>query len=227
MHKFKKIIPILVIGLFVSFSLSGCFGNDELVTNSQSLKDGLSEIDIDVDSANVIIEQGEEALITYSFPKNTKADYSYENGKVTLKEKNGISLFSSGSNSEVKITIPKDKQLSVITTKSDSGNISINNITSEQINCELDSGNLTMNNNNAKKLVAKVDSGNITEDGDIESIEANADSGNVNLAGNVYIVKAETDSGDININSKKSQTEMRLSLDTDFGKITINGKSIN
>ena len=227
MHKFKKIIPILVIGLFVSFSLSGCFGNDELVTNSQSLKDGLSEIDIDVDSANVIIEQGEEALITYSFPKNVNVDYSYENGKVTLKGKNGMSLFSSGSNSEVKITIPKDKQLSVITTKSDSGNISINNITSEQINCELDSGNLTMNNNNAKKLVAKVDSGNITEDGDIESIEANADSGNVNLAGNVYIVKAETDSGDININSKKSQTEMRLSLDTDFGKITINGKSIN
>ncbi len=227
MHKFKKIIPILVIGLFVSFSLSGCFRNDELVTNSQSLKDGINEIDIDVDSANVLIEQGEEALITYSFPKNVNVDYSYENGKVTLKGKNGVSLFSSGGNSEVKITIPKDKQLSVITTKSDSGNISINNITSEQINCELDSGNFTMNNNNAKKLVAKVDSGNITEDGDIESIEANADSGNVNLAGNVYIVKAETDSGDININSKKSQTEMRLNLDTDFGKITINGKSIN
>ena len=219
MHKFKKIIPILVIGLFVSFSLSGCFGNDELVTNSQSLKDGINEIDIDVDSANVIIEQGEEALITYSFPKNVKVDYSYDNGKVAIKGKNGMSLFSSGGNSEVKITIPKDKQLSVITTKSDSGNISINNITSEQINCELDSGNLTMNNNNAKKLVAKVDSGNITED--------DADSGNVNLAGNVYIVKAETDSGDININSKKSQTEMRLNLDTDFGKITINGKSIN
>lgn len=227
MHKFKKIIPILVIGLFVSFSLSGCFGNDELVSNSQSLKDGLSEIDIDVDSANVIIEQGEEALITYSFPKNVKVDYSYDNGKVTLKGKNGISLFSSGSNSEVKITIPKDKELSITTAKSDSGNISINNIKCEQINCELDSGNLTMNNNNAKKLVAKVDSGNITEDGDIESIEANADSGNINLSGNVYIVKAETDSGDITIDSKKSQSEMRLNLDTDFGKITINGKSIN
>ena len=63
--------------------------------------------------------------------------------------------------------------------------------------------------------------------GELENIEADVDSGNLNLSGNVYIVKAETDSGDITINSTKSQSEMRLNLDTDFGNITINGKSLN
>lgn len=226
MRRFRRIIPVCLLIVFATFLLVGCGSDKDFVSNTQELKDGLTEIDIEVDSANVIIEQGEEAAITYNFPAKDKVSLTYENGVVKFEVKEGFSLFSSGADKEVKVTIPKDKELAIIKVETDSGNININNIKCEQITAEVDSGNINMANDIAKKLIVKADSGNINVNGQIENTDADVDTGNVTLEGDIYIVKAESDSGDIVINSIKSQSQMRLELNTNFGDIIINGKFI-
>ena len=227
MHNYKRIISIILIGVIVSLSFTGCIGNSETINETKALKDGLTEIEIDADSYNVIIEQGEEANVSYNALKDAKINFTYENGKLFFKDESKLTFLSGNANREIIITIPKDKELTGMNVETDSGNITISNIKCEMINVKVDSGNINMSSDIAKKLIAKADSGNVDLNGELENIEADVDSGNLNLSGNVYIVKAETDSGDITIDSKKSQSEMRLNLDTDFGKITINGKSIN
>lgn len=227
MHNYKRIISIILIGVIVSLSFTGCIGNSEMINETKALKDGLTEIEIDADSYNVIIEQGEEANVSYNALKDANINFTYENGKLFFKDESKLTFLSGNANREIRITIPKDKELAGMNVETDSGNITISNIKCEMINVKVDSGNINMSSDIAKKLIAKADSGNVDLNGELESIEADVDSGNLNLSGNVYIVKAETDSGDITINSTKSQSEMRLNLDTDFGNITINGKSLN
>lgn len=219
------------------------FGSGKYVEKTEDLSADISELEVDVHSANVIIEEGDTPSIWYSFPEKSEVSIYTENGKVTFRENNNndINFFGSGKKKEVRITLPRDKQLirinakthsgnvdihnvkcDDIITKQNSGNIKIDNVVSGNLKTEADSGNVNVNSH-FENVDVKVDSGNVELDGNIEKIQAEADSGNIKLKGDLHIINAKTDSGNITIDSKKSEAEMVLTLDVDSGKITVNG----
>lgn len=220
------------------------FGSGKYVEKTEVLSADITELDVDVDSANVIIEEGDAPSIWYSFPEKSEISILNENGKVSFRENrnsNSFVLFENGKKKEVRITVPRDRQLSKINAKTHSGNIDINNVKCDDIITNLDSGNLKMGNvtsrnlktdadsgniivnSNIENVDATADSGNIEFDGNIEKINVKADSGNINLKGDYHIITGKADSGNITIDSKRPESEMVLNLDVDSGKITVNG----
>ncbi len=220
------------------------FGTGKYIEKTEDLSADITELDVDVHSANVIIEEGDTPNIYYSFPEESEISLQSENGKVSFREssdKVNFNFFGSGKKKEVKITLPRDKQLVRINTKTHSGNVEIRNVKCDDVITNQDSGNLKINNLASRNLKVEADSGNIIVDGNIENVnveadsgnievngniektEVKADSGNIKLDGDLHIVTAKADSGNITINSKKSESEMVLNLDVDSGKITVNG----
>lgn len=220
------------------------FGSGKYVEKTEDLSADITELDVDVRSANVIIEEGNTPSIYYSFPEKSEISILNENGKVSFRENsnnNNLVLFGNGKKKEVRITVPRDRQLSKINAKTHSGNIDINNVKCDDIITNLDSGNLKISsvtsrnlktdadsgniivNSNIENVDATADSGNIEFDGNIEKINVKADSGNINLKGDYHIIDAKADSGNITIDSKRPESEMVLNLDVDSGKITVNG----
>lgn len=220
------------------------FGSGKYVEKTEDLNADVTELDVDVRSANVIIEEGDTPSIWYSFPENADISLLNENGKVSFRENNNksnIIIFGSGKKKELKITVPKDKQLvrintntnsgsvdihnvkcDEITTSQDSGNLKIDNVVSRNLRSDADSGNINVNSN-IENIIVKVDSGNVEINGNIEKIDAKADSGNIDLKGDYHIITGKADTGNIKIDSKRPESEMVLNLDVDSGKITVNG----
>lgn len=199
------------------------FGTGKYVEKTEDLSADITELDVDVRSANVTIEEGDTPGIWYSFPESSKINISNENGKVSFREdsdKDSFTFFGNGKK-EVRITVPKDRQLSRINTRTNSGNIIVNS-SIENVDVEADSGNIEVNGN-IENADVEVDSGNIEVNGSIEKINVKADSGNINLKGNYHIIAGKADSGNITIDSKRPEAEMILNLDVDSGKITVNG----
>ena len=226
-----------------SFNLFS-FGDSNMVTKTEAISADITELDIDVDSANVIFEEGDTPSITYTFPEKSEVNLTNDGSKVMFKENNNKSnviIFGSGKKKEVKVTLPRDRQLVRINTKTDSGNLEINNVKCDDIITNLDSGNFHVNNVAARNLKAEadsgnivvnsnienmnveVDSGNVEVNGTVEKIDAKADSGNIELKGDLHIINAKADTGNITIDSKKPESEMVLNLEIDLGKITVNG----
>ena len=220
------------------------FESGKYVEKTEDLSADITELDVDVHSANVIIEEGDAPSIWYSFPEDADVSILNENGKVSFRENsnnNNFVLFGNGKKKEVKITVPKDRQLMRINTKTHSGNVDIHNVKCDDIITNQDSGNLKISSvasrnlktdadsgniivdSNIENVVAEADSGNIEFDGNIEKINVKADSGNINLKGDYHIIDAKADSGNITIDSKRPESEMVLNLDVDSGKITVNG----
>lgn len=220
------------------------FGTGKYVEKTEDLGANVTELDVEVRSANVTIEEGDAPGIWYSFPENSEISILNENGKVSFRENNdksNIVLFGSGKKKEVRITVPRDKQLARINTRTHSGNVEINNVKCDDILTNQDSGNLKISsvtsrnlkidadsgniivNSNIENVDATADSGNIEFDGNIEKINVKADTGNINLKGDYHIIEAKADSGNITIDSKRPESEMVLNLDVDSGKITVNG----
>ena len=220
------------------------FGTGKYVEKTEDLSADITELDVDVRSANVIIEEGNTPSIYYSFPEKSEISILNENGKVSFRENsnnNNLVLFGNGKKKEVRITVPKDRQLSRINTRTHSGNVDIYNIKCEDITTRQDSGNAKIDgvisrnlkadadsgnivvNSNIENADVEADSGNIEVNGNIEKINVKADSGNINLKGNYHIIAGKADSGNITIDSKRPEAEMILNLDVDSGKITVNG----
>jgi len=200
------------------------FGSGKYVEKTEDLSADITELDVDVRSANVIIEEGNTPSIYYSFPEKSEISILNENGKVSFRENsnnNNFVLFGNGKKKEVRITVPRDRQLTRISTKTHSGNTIVNS-SIENVDVEADSGNIEVNGN-IENVDVEADSGNIEVNGDIEKINVKADSGNINLKGNYHIIAGKADSGNITIDSKRPEAEMILNLDVDSGKISVNG----
>ncbi len=227
-----------------SWDIFNFFGTAKYIEKTEDLTADITELDVDVHSANVIIEEGDAPSIYYSFPEKSEVNIHNENGKVSFVEnnnKNNVILFGSGKKKEVRITLPRDRQLVRINTKTHSGNLEINNVKCDDVITNQDSGNLRVNNIVAKNLKSEadsgninvnssienvnveVDSGNVEVNGNIEKLDVKADSGNIKLAGNLHVITAKADSGNITIDSNRPESEMVLKLDVDTGKITVNG----
>lgn len=223
------VITLIVI-LFGIFRFIGngawnifSFGSGKYVEKTEDLSADITELDVDVRSANVIIEEGNTPGIWYSFPESSKINILNENGKVSFREnsdKDNFTFFGNGKK-EVRITVPRDRQLTRISTKTHSGNIIVNS-SIENVDVEADSGNIEVNGN-IGNVDVEADSGNIKVNGNIEKINVKADSGNINLKGDYHIIAGKADSGNITIDSKRPEAEMILNLDVDSGKITVNG----
>lgn len=226
-------IIVVIFGTyrFIGKGLSSFFNifeKENAVAKTADFNLDVTNINVDVDSANVIIEEGDAPSISYTFPESNEIILTQDNGILNFKdngnkEKSGISF--GRFNKEVRITVPRDREFASVNVKTDSGNINIGNIKCSDIKTNLDSGNLILSGT-ARSLKAEADSGNIDVKGNFENIDAEADSGNITLSGDLHNVKAKADSGNITVNSNRPETEMVLNLDVDSGDITLNGKKI-
>ena len=197
------------------------FGKGNTVTKTADLASDVTELDVDIEAGNVIIEEGDEPAVTYTFSEKADIDISQDNGKVTFKQ-NGddYSMFSFGNvKRQVTITVPRERQLARISTKIDAGNVDINNIKCNDMEILLDAGNLKINNATARNLTAEVDSGNITVKGDIENIDATVDMGNIDINGNTDSINAEVDMGNISADGNIRSIDTMVNA----GNITLKG----
>jgi len=124
---------------------------------------------------------------------------------LTKMSKNFFSFFNfsiSNVKEELMISVTDDALLDSLKVKLDSGNLTVKDaalIPIRDAELSSDSGNMTIDNFTSDHLKIKVDSGNIKGNGITAELKASTDSGNITLEGVKGITKLSVDSGNIKL----------------------------
>ena len=103
------------------------FGGGDAVTKTVDLSPDVSEINVEVKSANVLIQEGDTPGVVYTFPEKANINLTQENGVLRLSQDKDSNVVSFGkSKKEVVITLPREKSLARVNVKTKSGTIELN-----------------------------------------------------------------------------------------------------
>ena len=217
-------IAAIIIGMCINVFDGGFSGEQH--SDTVSITDNISNIDINVDAANVTVEYGDTPSVVYDIYGKKAPDISVNNGTLSVNANTNelvISGIQKPKKNEITITVLKDVELSSIRVNSDAGNMKLNNLCSNSVNIEtdagnvdftdcktdnvnvtLDAGNLKFKNTTIETLNAEADAGNIeSDDCTIKGGNVKTDFGNIKLNGNIGSVSTKTDLGTVKINGQK------------------------
>ena len=199
-------------------------GSSKTLTGEGKLDGMPSDLEIDIDSANMTVCSGTDFSIRYSLPENMVPNIDFHNGRLSVKSPDNILIvpFDMGGDYYVNITLPQNAGLNTASIDLDAGNLNISDISGDQMKIDLDAGNLNMADTKVNGLSIDLDAGNMELTGCmLQRFQTDVDAGNIDLAGcDVQSIKAKADAG--NISSRDSRIA-EGSCETDMGNITLSG----
>ena len=214
----------IIIGMCINV-FDGGFSLEEQHSDTVSITDNISNIDINVDAANVTVEYGDTPSVVYDIYGKKAPDISVNNGTLSVNANtNELVIFGiqKPKKNEITITVLKDVELSSIRVNSDAGNMKLKNLCSNSVNIETDAGNVDFTDCKTDNVNVTLDAGNLKfKNTTIETLNAEADAGNIESddctikGGNV-----KTDFGNIKLNGDIGS----VSTKTDLGTVKINGQ---
>lgn len=206
-----------------------------------------SNVEINVDSADITIERGADYQISYAIRSSSEPVFTNDNGKLYFgKPKNQAGLFlnlgdinTKKEELYVKVIIPDNVDLNEaildtdagtinldginikkLTADSDAGNINLSNIETEMLKIDEDAGNINLNNIKTGTVTLDNDSGKSTLDnltGD--SVTGKFDAGSISVKnGTIEKINIEIGAGETNILDSKISD---VKIDSDFGSIKL------
>ena len=187
-------------------------------TNSYSshnyeINDNISEIDLNMNSQNIEIVNTENKFLNIKIKSfsssNTELNLSQSNNKMTFSPTVDIP-----DSAEIILSIPlelADKITLKLTTSS--GDINLNNYSSNTVNASSANGDINLNNCNLNYLYSSSSSGDINMNSVNSHVETNVSSlsGTINGTGNFSVFTGSTSSGDINIDFENKLNNLFIS----------------
>lgn len=185
--------------------------NNIVISNNES---EIREIDIDIKSSNIILKTAKNFKVETN---NKDIKYSYEDGKVLIKQNNVNKWYlNKNNNSKLIVYIPSEISLEKINLKNNVGNIKIDFEKISNLNIDLDVGDIFVKSIIGGKNIIKSNVGDINLELLLKQedykFEFDKDIGDTKLNNNKIkkdtiigngnnILKIKTNIGDINVNT--------------------------
>lgn len=194
----------------INDSNSKLLKNNIVISNNES---EIREIDIDIKSSNIILKTAENFKVETN---NKDIKYSYEDGKVLVKQNNVNKWYlNKNNNSKLIFYIPSEISLEKINLNNNVGDVKIDFEKISNLNIDLDVGDIFVKSMLGGKNIIKSNIGDINLELSLKQedykFEIDKDIGEVKLNNNK--IKRDTITGDRNNN---------LKIKTNIGDIKIN-----
>lgn len=194
----------------INNSNSKLLKNNIVISNNES---EIREIDIDIKSSNIILKTAKNFKVETN---NKDIKYSYEDGKVLIKQNNVNKWYlNKNNNSKLIFYIPSEISLEKINLNNNVGDVKIDFEKISNLNIDLDVGDIFVKSMLGGKNIIKSNIGDINLELSLKQedykFEFDKDIGEVKLNNNK--IKRDTITGDRNNN---------LKIKTNIGDIKIN-----
>lgn len=228
-NKRTKLISLIIVVVLVLLTIYIVFNTTDNVKDTEDSYNNLDIIsniknyDIKLDSAKLIIEEGNKFTISTN---NKYISLTEEESKIKIKEKDHFSFKNS---STLKITIPKNYSFNNLNIVSDGGIVNISNLNVNELSLQLKAGSLVLNDvivNDKLTIIGGAGTIDVTN-GNVNNLNLNVGVGNCNISailkGNSVI---EAGVGQLNIDLLDSIDNYKIKLTKGIGDITINDTKI-
>lgn len=214
------IILIIINAVLLIFGIIGGFGRG--TKDFSEYYSNINSIEIDVNASSVNIVKGDSFLVE---AKGVSDNFRVNNRRNTLEIEEDAFWFFNNSG-EITIYVPSD--LNELVIDGGSGEILIEDITTNKLELDLGAGlininNSTFNNSDIDGGVGVLNANNTT----FTNLSLDSGVGEVNISGNIY-GNSEIDGGigEINLNLT-NESLYRFIVDKGLGDISVNGTSIS
>lgn len=203
-------------------------GGQEIVkeTITDSSYAGWHKLNIDVSVLDIKIASGKDYQIQYEGEKRLKPEITVQSDTLVIsqKEKNGFIFFGGSKEGVLTITLPKDMKLSNADIASDTGEVSLRELSIDQMEMDLDTGELHLEQCQLGVGKLRTDTGEIyVEDSSMTEYEVRSDTGKIKMDQCHFdVLSCRTDTGDIEVEAADSLEDYYMELKTDTGTIEIN-----
>ncbi|MFJ7667231.1 DUF4097 family beta strand repeat-containing protein [Lysinibacillus sp. NPDC097195] len=207
------------------FSVPGKNGLDH---NTYSLE-AFTDLRIDNDYGDVEIIQSDSYSLETNVMKNTDVTYSLNDGTLTVetksKRKSGISLgLGTMTTPSIKITVPKDANLTSINIDSNFGDTILKGLQYKQLSLTGDYGDILLKNSIGEHTEIIQSFGDLT----VAQLLSNgfvveSEHGDIDIAGTLNGQSDITSSfGDTSLQLDNKKSDVGYELKTSFGEVTVN-----
>lgn len=228
-NKRTKLISLIIVVVLVLLTIYIVFNTTDNVKDTEDSYNNLDIIsniknyDIKLDSAKLIIEEGNKFTISTN---NKYISLTEEESKIKIKEKDHFSFKNS---STLKITIPKNYSFNNLNIVSDGGIVNISNLNVNELSLQLKAGSLVLNDVIVNdKLTIIGGAGTIdVKNSDISNLSLVVGVGNCNISAslkNNNVIEAGV--GQLNIELLDNIDDYKIKLTKGIGDITINNLKI-
>lgn len=148
------------------------------------------------------------------FTADSKGDTLYIEGNTKNNFTFGISIIN------LKLTVELPEKLwDTVDIKTDTGNISIDQLKADQLNVELDTGNLKVSDYSFNAIKFETDTGNVTFTDGVGSFKGETDTGNIRIENEELRnnIALQSDTGNITINVDKQPQSAAIHIQKDVG----------
>ena len=220
---FILIFALILLTVYIVFNTTDNVKDTEDSYNNLDIISNIKNYDIKLDSAKLIIEEGNKFTISTN---NKYISLTEEESKIKIKEKDHFSFKNS---STLKITIPKNYSFNNLNIVSDGGIVNISNLNVNELSLQLKAGSLVLNDvivNDKLTIIGGAGTIDVTN-GNVNNLNLNVGVGNCNISailkGNSVI---EAGVGQLNIDLLDSIDNYKIKLTKGIGDITINDTKI-
>ena len=204
----------------------------------------ISEINVDVDLADLNIEYGSEFKVNINdYQKIIEPKVTLNDGKLEITQKNSVNV-RYFKDCQIKIVLPKGTTISSAHITASAGDIDIEGVSFDSLNIDADAGDIDINNANGNSLDIVADAGDVdvtksafekvkvsTDLGavkmeDVSGVSGTftADMGSIDVQGDFEKITASCELGDIDI-TVPDVNKVAFDLDCELGSINVNGSS--
>lgn len=224
------IIVSIVSGIMFFISTIGSVFYDSDNDSHKSLQtletnQNINELDIDVQSVNLIIKEGTELKVETN---NKHIKTRQDNQELKIKEKDH-SLFHSKNNTELIIYLPQNKIFEEVKIDTGFGKVTIETLKTQKLKLDLGAGKTEINNIYvAKKTEIEGGVGEIIiENGIINNLDLDMGAGDVDVTAKLNgINKIDAGIGNIDLNLLGTTNDYQIKVDTGIGDVTLNDTKI-
>ena len=194
---------------------------EQTETTLKEIQGEFTNVNIDVQAADIQILQGKEFSIQYHLDEKEKIiTAQIDNGTLTLITEPGLGWHPGRKKGQVIITLPEQQKLNQVDLNTVSGTVTLEQITMDTGNIRTTSGQIRITDTEADHLDAENKTGALSISGMVNTISLHSISGSLTLQGQVNTsASLETVSGKIEVEAPFNTVHAES-----MREITVNGQ---
>lgn len=203
----------------------------------------ISEIDVDVDVADLYIEYGSEFKVNTNYQKIIEPKVTLNDGKLEIKQNNSVNVRYI-DDCYIKIVLPEQITVDTADIVASAGDIDIEGVSFGSLKIDADAGDIDINEAHGNSLDIEAGAGDVdVTKSDFEKVKVTtdlgsvkledvsgvsgtftADMGSIDVQGDFEKITASCELGDIDITVPNAD-KVDFDLDCELGSINVNGSS--
>ena len=208
-----------------AYGIGNLFKRSEMISDSMIFDEEVDEIYIEVDAADITVEDGDRLSVEYKLPDVMKPAIEVKKGKLSFvsRLKGPFSPFDMGKGASVEITVPEGTKLDSFSINLDAGRVSAGSFDTGKFIINSDAGDMEIEEMKVGSFEIRTDAGNLKiSDLTADRADLSLDAGNVIIRDSVIdFLEAKIDAGNIDADDSTINSG---SCKTDFGNVSLKGK---